>query len=421
MAKYLDSAGVTYLWSKIKEQIGKQIGSHAGVISSDNVLGHIKSKTHSGGVTLNSTSTAGRYYPVYTDSDGVAFVNIPWTDTKYTHPNSGVTAGTYRSVTVNAQGHVTSGTNPTTLAGYEITDAYTKTETNNLLGGYLKLSGGVRVLTEGITIQDSNTTANNISISGNELSIGGSATMNIGPNTTVTGLGSYPTDAGSGNRIASTKYVIDAINNKLAVADALIFKGVVSDTTPLPTKNYKQGWTYKVAKAGTYAGNKCEVGDMIIAIADYDTSFKNTDWTVIQNNVDVAGKDTLGLVKTTSTVTNNSGYTATRIVDGVPYYKDTNTSHTHDAGAGITLSGSGGTSGKTTITLKKATADDIGGGKVYEKLPVGETAGNPVNEVYLKISIDNDGCFCAAYPSALTTNEINIAIGETPEAGGGIS
>lgn len=32
---------------------------------------------------------------------------------KYTHPNSGVTAGTYRSVTVNAQGHVTAGSNPT--------------------------------------------------------------------------------------------------------------------------------------------------------------------------------------------------------------------------------------------------------------------------------------------------------------------
>ena len=28
-------------------------------------------------------------------------------DTKYTHPNSGVKAGTYNSVTVNAQGHVT--------------------------------------------------------------------------------------------------------------------------------------------------------------------------------------------------------------------------------------------------------------------------------------------------------------------------
>lgn len=51
----------------------------------------------------------------------------------YTHPNSGVTAGTYKSVTVNAQGHITSGTNPTTLAGYGITDAETKGAANNAL------------------------------------------------------------------------------------------------------------------------------------------------------------------------------------------------------------------------------------------------------------------------------------------------
>lgn len=49
------------------------------------------------------------------------------TDTKYTHPTSGVTAGTYKSVTVNAQGHVTGGSNPTTLAGYGITDGVKKT------------------------------------------------------------------------------------------------------------------------------------------------------------------------------------------------------------------------------------------------------------------------------------------------------
>lgn len=37
--------------------------------------------------------------------------------------NSGATAGTYKSVTVDAKGRVTSGTNPTTLSGYGITDA----------------------------------------------------------------------------------------------------------------------------------------------------------------------------------------------------------------------------------------------------------------------------------------------------------
>lgn len=62
---------------------------------------------------------------VTTDASGNIVVSS--TDTKYTHPSSGVAAGTYRSVTVNAQGHVTAGTNPTTLAGYGITDAAPKT------------------------------------------------------------------------------------------------------------------------------------------------------------------------------------------------------------------------------------------------------------------------------------------------------
>ncbi len=55
-------------------------------------------------------------------TDGVSY--------KATHAASGVTAGTYKSVTVNAKGHVTAGTNPTTIAGFGITDAYTKDEVN---------------------------------------------------------------------------------------------------------------------------------------------------------------------------------------------------------------------------------------------------------------------------------------------------
>lgn len=40
--------------------------------------------------------------------------------------NSGVTTGTYRSVTVDGKGRVTGGSNPTTLSGYGITDAAPK-------------------------------------------------------------------------------------------------------------------------------------------------------------------------------------------------------------------------------------------------------------------------------------------------------
>lgn len=60
--------------------------------------------------------------------------------------NSGVTAGTYRSVTVDVKGRVTGGTNPTTISGYGITDAYTKTEVDSLVTG-LDFKASVRVAT----------------------------------------------------------------------------------------------------------------------------------------------------------------------------------------------------------------------------------------------------------------------------------
>lgn len=52
------------------------------------------------------------------------------------------TAGTYKSVTVNSSGIVTGGSNPTTLAGYGITDAYTKSEVDDVVDDYLPLTGG---------------------------------------------------------------------------------------------------------------------------------------------------------------------------------------------------------------------------------------------------------------------------------------
>ena len=73
------------------------------------------------------TLVAGSNVTLTPDASGDK-ITIAATNTVYTHPNSGVTAGTYKSVTVNAQGHVTAGTNPTTLSGYGITDAATKTE-----------------------------------------------------------------------------------------------------------------------------------------------------------------------------------------------------------------------------------------------------------------------------------------------------
>ena len=58
--------------------------------------------------------------PIAIDSDAAITTSGERT---ITHADSGVTAGTYKSVTVDGKGHVTAGSNPTTLAGYGITDA----------------------------------------------------------------------------------------------------------------------------------------------------------------------------------------------------------------------------------------------------------------------------------------------------------
>lgn len=57
----------------------------------------------------------------------------------------------------------------------------------------------------------------------------------------------------------------------------------------LPADNYKLGDLYVVKTGGTYAGQVCEPGDLILCIKDHaEEGAADTDWTVIQNNIDRA-------------------------------------------------------------------------------------------------------------------------------------
>ncbi|MFJ7798473.1 phage tail protein [Pseudomonas sp. NPDC096950] len=62
---------------------------------------------------------------------------------------TGVAPGEYRKVMVNARGQVTSGTNPVTLDGYGIADAYTKVAANN---AFVKQGGGTGQLGNAVSI-----------------------------------------------------------------------------------------------------------------------------------------------------------------------------------------------------------------------------------------------------------------------------
>ena len=78
------------------------------------------------------------------------------------------------------------------------------------------------------------------------------------------------------------------LDNILSANDAMIFKGVVNQDSDIAAADYQAGWTYKVGTAGTYKGQKCEVGDLIVCIKDYADPAADSDWTVVQTNIDGA-------------------------------------------------------------------------------------------------------------------------------------
>lgn len=64
---------------------------------------------------------------------------------------------------------------------------------------------------------------------------------------------------------------------------------VIDGDHPFPSTTYKAGQKYVVALAGTYLGQKCEIGDLILIVKDYNSdSHSNADGIVLQSNIDGA-------------------------------------------------------------------------------------------------------------------------------------
>lgn len=139
--KFLTLETLTYFWEQAKtwisgryvaKELGKGLSTNDYTTTEKNKLSGLTKPSDMTGATSSAAGTHGLVpapaagaQTKYLRGDGTW--QIP---SGYTHPNSGVTAGTYKSVTVNVQGHVTGGSNPTTLAGYGITDAAAKSHTH---------------------------------------------------------------------------------------------------------------------------------------------------------------------------------------------------------------------------------------------------------------------------------------------------
>lgn len=102
-----------------------------------------------------------------------------------------------------------------------------------------------------------------------------------------------------------------------------------------------------------------------------------------------ASSSTLGGVKTTSTVTSNSGYTACPIISGVPYYKDTNTTYSTGTASvlGLTKLYTGtGTATDGTMTqsaINTALSSKLSTSGTAAKATA-DASGNTITSTYIK-------------------------------------
>ena len=104
-----------------------------------------------------------------------------------------------------------------------------------------------------------------------------------------------------GDEVAVKSYVDGLINGLASSAP-----GIVNSKNPLPSTGYKAGQTFRVAEAGTYAGQKCEEGDLVIVTKDYADGASDADFMVVQANIDGAVTSTTDVATVGEIVVFNS-------------------------------------------------------------------------------------------------------------------
>ena len=259
MAKYLNSAGVTYLWQKVKALLTKPF----------KVAGSDGSYTSIGGGSVATGNSDGDQTII--DNNGVTV--------------SGGALTIYEDTSKGGGSVVIDYDEATRLKGLK---NYTLPAANGTTLGGVKTGGDVTIANGVITVNDDSHNHTIANVDGLQTALNAKAPL---ASPTFTGTPKAPTAASGTNttQIATTAFVQAAVDGKIAAADAMRYKGTLGTggtITALPA-SHKVGDSYKVITAGTYAGQKCEVGDMVICVTAGSTA-NNAHWTVVQANVDGA-------------------------------------------------------------------------------------------------------------------------------------
>ena len=271
MAKYLDSNGLLYFWQKLRLTFVSDISW-----DSTNKKLVKKKKTGTSGaeestdlVTFATVATTGSY------NDLSNTPTIPTLKNVFGKVKVGST--TIEADTTQDTLELAAGDN-VTLTPDTTNDKVTIAATDTTYESKSASSGGTAVSLcttgEKYTWNNKSDFSGSYSDLSNKPTLGTAAAANTA-STVQSGSTALPT----GDAVAA--YVASAVSGGAA------FQGTVNDNTTIASSNYVAGWYWVVGTAGTYVGQACEVGDMVYAINNKSSAYSASDFTVIQNNLEI--------------------------------------------------------------------------------------------------------------------------------------
>jgi len=215
------------------------------------------------------------------------------TDTTSTAtPGYGATFTAIDSLSTNATGHVTGiNTKTVTLPAAEdytwtlsadsgSSQTINKNDTVDIAGGTNITTTVAATDTVTIDLDDSITLAGT-------LTVNGTGQSSFGGQVTIPQIPSANTDA------ASKHYVDQAVTGALSYQGGYDAANNVPDLDSSPSSSIRKGWTYTVTSDGLFFTEQVRVGDVLIAEVDAPTAL--SDWTTVQNNIDLADLNTVGI------------------------------------------------------------------------------------------------------------------------------
>lgn len=165
------------------------------------------------------------------------------------------------------------------------------------------------------------------------------------PTTSAVGSSTAPVYVADDGTLTACTYTLGAsVPSGAKFTDTVYTHPTTTDVTGVPTANATPAF------GGTFSVNQVSRDTLghVSAITSRTVTIPST----LSN-----GTSTAGLIKTTSTVTSSSGYTACPVINGVPYYKDTDTDTNTDEKVKNTLA----TTTKAYITGTSTASTNTGG------------------------------------------------------------